>query len=659
MSTVASLWVKLGLDSKGYSEGLKTAADKTKQVGASMTRTGAMMTAGLTTPIVGAGVAALKMASDLEQSVGGVESVFGDAGKAIFEFGETAAETVGLSKRSFNELSTVGGALLQNLGFDAVGAADEMLKLAQRGSDVAATFGGPVENVLQAVQSALKGEFNPLEQFGVKMNAVGIEARAMQMGLADVTIDMVKLDRAVLNNEKAMTALAEANEEYGTDSIEAREAAQKFAETTQKLGDAMGGQTDKISDAAKAQAALSLFYEQTAKTQGQFASEIDTVAGQTERLKAKMENLSSTLGNKLLPIGLKIGKFVSDLIDKFNALTPAQQKTILIVGAVVAAIGPLITIVGGLISAWGAISGVFIAVSGAIGIAVGPLILIVLGIVAVVALLAAAWKNNWGGIQGKTAAAVAWISEKVKAFLDAIKAWWAENGEAIKVKVMTAWVLIKIIFEKYFSFLKSLFQAFSAAFQGDWYAFGEKLREAWDKAWELIKIVLGLAWIAIKGIMEKLVTSVISFFKTTDWGQVGRNIITGIGNGIASMGGWLAGRAAAAAKAALDAAKGFLGIHSPSKAFGELGKFSAMGFGLQFEKTMSGFQPAMSFAMAGPTQQTRDFGISAAATGQSSNNSTVNFLPGSITVGANADMADVRRATNMGVQDALRARGVA
>ena len=37
----------------------------------------------------------------------------------------------------------------------------------------------------------------------------------------------------------------------------------------------------------------------------------------------------------------------------------------------------------------------------------------------------------------------------------------------------------------------------------------------------------------------------------------------------------------------------------------------------------------------------------------------INFLPGSFVVGSGANMSDVRQAANMGVQDALRAKGTA
>ena len=50
---------------------------------------------------------------------------------------------------------------------------------------------------------------------------------------------------------------------------------------------------------------------------------------------------------------------------------------------------------------------------------------------------------------------------------------------------------------------------------------------------------------------------------------------------------------------AISAAKKKLGIASPSKAFAELGAFTAEGFGLGFDKTMSDVQSDMADAFGG------------------------------------------------------------
>ncbi len=595
MTTIMTLAVKLIAQSENYTKAMKDAdnlAQKTvnniganmQKIGGSMMDIGKKATAGLTLPIVGAAVKITNMASNLEQSIGGVESVFGDAQNAIFEFGETAATVVGLSKRSFNELSTVGGALLQNLGFDAVGAADEMVNLAKRGSDVAATFGGPVENVLMAVQSALKGEFNPLEQFGVKMNQAAIDARALSLGLVEATVDMNKLNSLTLKAEKAQDQYNKVLKQFGPESFQAREAAQKQVEINEKLAEVMEGQTAPITDAARAQAALSLFYEQTAKTQGQFAREAETLAGQTERMKAQFENAASALGDRLLPIGLKVVSFVSDLIGKFTALSPAQQDMILKVAGIVAVMGPAITFIGGLVSAIGAIIPVVTFVAGVLTF---PLIAILLLIAGVIALVAAAWKNNWGGIREKTAAAVEFIKTIIGNFLNTIKVWWAANGEEIMFRIRTIWNVIKIMFGKAFDVIKTLFQAFSAAFSGDWHLFGEKLREAWEKAWAFIKLAFSMFWISIKPKIIEFIDNVINFFRNTDWGEVGKNIMRGIKNGIMAGLQWVVDAAENVAQAALDAAKGFLGISSPSALFENvIGKNMALGLTVGFENNL-------------------------------------------------------------------------
>src|SRR3546814_5866199 len=70
---------------------------------------GALVVSGL----VNAGHAA----SDLEQSVGGTEAVFGDAASTIERYGDTAAEKMGLSERAFREATTSIGGNLKRMGF--------------------------------------------------------------------------------------------------------------------------------------------------------------------------------------------------------------------------------------------------------------------------------------------------------------------------------------------------------------------------------------------------------------------------------------------------------------------------------------------------------------------------------------------------------------
>lgn len=83
--------------------------------------------------------------------------------------------------------------------------------------------------------------------------------------------------------------------------------------------------------------------------------------------------------------------------------------------------------------------------------------------------------------------------------------------------------------------------------------------------------------------IPKIIASIKQSFSSIDWGEVGRNIITGIANGLKNAGSAIVNAAKEAAKNALDAAKNFLGINSPSKVFrDEVGKNMALGMAQGF-----------------------------------------------------------------------------
>lgn len=88
---------------------------------------------------------------------------------------------------------------------------------------------------------------------------------------------------------------------------------------------------------------------------------------------------------------------------------------------------------------------------------------------------------------------------------------------------------------------------------------------------------------AIKGI----ITNIKSAFTSINWGSIGSNIVSGIARGLTSAAGAIVTAAKNAAKKALDSAKSFLGIHSPSTVFrDQVGKYMALGIGVGFEKNI-------------------------------------------------------------------------
>ena len=194
----------------------------------------------------------------------------------------------------------------------------------------------------------------------------------------------------------------------------------------------------------------------------------------------------------------------------------------------------------------------------------------------------------WNGLM--TIVGTAWgiIQGIIQVGVAIVQAIWEQHGAAITRVFQNAWNIIKTVVETVMGVIGALFDAFAAAFSGDWYTFGEKIREEWNLVWEGIKKILLLAWDNIKTIVSSLIANIIGFFRNTNWGAVGRNIVKGIANGLLSAIGWIRQAARDVANAAVQAMKGFLGIHSPSRLMERLiGKNMALGINVGFEKNFN------------------------------------------------------------------------
>jgi hypothetical protein len=284
---------------------LDKTADRFQQIGG---RLSLMVTA----PIVAAGGAAVRAASDLEESLNAVNVVFGDSAGEITAWGENAATQAGLAQSEFNAAAVRLGASLKNAGIPLDEVAGSTINLTQRAADLASVFGGDVNEALGAIASALRGEADPIERFGATVNAAAVEAKALELGLA--------------------------------------------------------GSTGEITEQIKVQARLAVIMEQTADVQGDFANTIETTANAVKVTRAEVTDLAAELGQELLPIAQAVIQNVLELVQEFKDLDDTQKDTIIRVAAVAAAMGPLSVGIGTAIKAVNALRLAAVALGGASGL---------------------------------------------------------------------------------------------------------------------------------------------------------------------------------------------------------------------------------------------------------------------------------------------------
>lgn len=345
---------------------------------------------------------AIGSASDLEQSIGGLEAIFGTQADAMHRFAKDAATTAGLSRNAYNELATSIGTTLKNAGTpmgELGGRTNELLTLS---ADLAATFGGPVTQSAGAMASALRGEYEPLRAYGVSLSAAEVQARA----LAD-------------------TGKATASE---------------------------------LTAQEKALATQALILGQTTDAQGAFARESATLAGILERLRAIGANLATGLATRLLPYLTAGASAVLGLAEDADGLTAGLQRwrvPILAVAGLIAAVflphlialGVAHTITAAkAVAAWAVQQAAAIAGAAAHSLAVVRTVagwaLMATQSLINAARMAAAWFIALGPI-GWVIAAVVALAALIIANWDKIVAWTKTAWTAVGAWLSSTWASIK------------------------------------------------------------------------------------------------------------------------------------------------------------------------------------------------------------------------
>lgn len=107
--------------------------------------------------------------------------------------------------------------------------------------------------------------------------------------------------------------------------------------------------------------------QQGGKYYGAMESMSDTLTGKTAKLKVQIETLLISLTESLLPVVQKIVDKISEWIDKFNQLDPETKEMITNALLFVGALGPVLTIVGKIITTIGTIAGGLSKLSSIIG----------------------------------------------------------------------------------------------------------------------------------------------------------------------------------------------------------------------------------------------------------------------------------------------------
>ena len=292
--------------------GINAATGALARLGGSMKKLGAQAA------LAAAGVKALGMAvdfvsesvtaaRDLERNLYSLNTVFGELSPKMVQFTKDAAN-MGISQVDAARTATFLGSVLKQAGFSMADTATETQKLTVLAQDLATTYGYDVSEALTAMTALFRGEYDPIEKFGVALKQDEVNSLLAAKGLGELT------GQAKLN--------------------------------------------------AQQQVRLEQLYLRSADAQGAFAAQSESLYGVQGRLSAAFENTKAALGEGLLPVMAQFGEMLIPIVgdstgkledgfkglgDTMKALAPLVEPVIRILVDLIGALGLLLSALAPLI----------------------------------------------------------------------------------------------------------------------------------------------------------------------------------------------------------------------------------------------------------------------------------------------------------------------
>lgn len=257
-------------------------------------------------------------ASDVNESLTKNQALFGKYAKGIERFSKSTATSIGVSRREALAAAGTFGGLFDAINIGEKQSAKMSQRLVTLAADLASFNNASPEEALEALRSGLAGEAEPMRRFNAFLSETRVKAEAARLGIGQTAVDTGKLKVAQEQASIAQGRYNVAVARYGETSIEARTAHIAVANAQERAKKASESGTAELTEAQKVQARYSLILRDTAKAQGDFNKTKDGDANQTRILKAQYDDLTVSLGNKLLPAKLKVTRALNRFIGEMQ-----------------------------------------------------------------------------------------------------------------------------------------------------------------------------------------------------------------------------------------------------------------------------------------------------------------------------------------------------
>lgn len=275
---------------KTLSDDLQKTADKFNATGDKLKSIGSSLTLKVTAPILAAGGAMVKVASDAGEMQSKFDTVFKTTAKDVEKWAKDLGGAIGRSSLDLKEAVANSADLMIGMGMTEAKAGDLSERFIELAYDLGSFNNVNDKTAVEAMTKAMMGETEMAKSLGVNLSVATMEQSAYVQALGKKWSEMTQAEKA---------------EAY-------------YAEAVKQSSNAIG-------DAARTS---------------------DSFTNQSRALQGKLKDLSAEMGEKLVPVALKLVESAGELLDKFLDLDDATQTNIIKMAGFAAVVGPATSVLG-------------------------------------------------------------------------------------------------------------------------------------------------------------------------------------------------------------------------------------------------------------------------------------------------------------------------
>ena len=288
-----TLEIFLNGNSKDLEAALSSAEKKLAGFSSKMKDIGQSLSLRLTAPLALAGGAAIKLASDFEESLNKVNVAFKDSSKEVQAFAKTSLKSFGIAEGTALDMAALFGDMATSMGLPTGTAAKLSTSMVGLAGDLASFKNMNIEEVTTALNGVFNGQTESLQRLGIVMTEVNLKQFAMEKGIKKTLDQMTQSEKVLLRYQYVM--------------------------------------------------------EKSANSQGDFARTGGGAANQMRIFNESLKELGVQFGAVILPAVTQIVTKFNSILGYLRDLSPATKTFILTIAGIAAATGPLLFLAGSIL----------------------------------------------------------------------------------------------------------------------------------------------------------------------------------------------------------------------------------------------------------------------------------------------------------------------